>query len=163
MQAIALSGLLLTLTASAFADASSDARKAITAIYQRQVTALEHKDSKGAFSHLAPDYVHIDLKGHQTTAAAERTDADSLFSMAKSIHATTTITAFSLKANLAQATVKVSGTIVLLNPKTQKMVTLVDTTVSNDTWMKTKSSWHLKRTQDISEKATVDGKPYSGN
>ncbi len=155
----ALSFTVLALSTSAFADATSDARKSINAIYQKQATALNHKDLDGAFNNMTPDYVSIDLKGHKSTAAVSRQAAAPILAAAKSVHASVTVTQFSLKNNLALVTVKETLTLSLTNPQTQKTVAIVDTSVSKDTWVKTKSGWLEKRSQSISDKATQDGMP----
>ena len=77
----------------------------------------------------------------------------------KSVHASVNVLNFSLKGNVAQATVKESLTILIVDARTKKMITLVDTNVSKDNWIKTPSAWLQTHGQEISDITTVNGKP----
>ncbi len=154
VQVIVLSGLLLGCNTSAFADPTSDARKTIASIYQHQASALQHKNVDAVLSSYAPDYVDVDTHGHKITLAETRQSLTQVLSIAKSIHGSIKITQFSLKKNVGLATVNGRIQAVLVDPKTKKTETVVETGISKDTWIKTKSGWRQIKTQEMTHSIT---------
>jgi len=64
----------LMLSACAFGDATSDARKAIQGLYDTDNAAAMRKDVNAIFLHTAPDYVATDKQGKKLDLTVRVTD-----------------------------------------------------------------------------------------
>src|SRR5579871_1538259 len=101
---IATGCMIVALSLRAGADSPGDARKAIQAAYDHQSDALNKKDAAGAFAMCSPDFVSVDMKGTQSTAAQNREMLKMMFNMAKSIKLTQSVQNIALKGSQAQVT-----------------------------------------------------------
>src|ERR1043166_3806536 len=106
MRSLTLSVIgLMALAVPAFADATSDARKAIQGLYDADNAAAMRKDVNGIFAHTADDCVEIDKKGKKHTLAETKAQLPMIFQMAKEIKVASKISAIKLSGNTASVTV----------------------------------------------------------
>ena len=160
---LALCTLLSVAPVAIRADAASDAKAAIQAVYNKETAAVNKKDVKGSLAIYAPDYVEIGLSGKKRSLAETKKQMQSLFEGQEKIKLKQTITKVTLAGNQATVLVKQHLEMTIVEPQTQtKLISTSDARVE-DIWVKSgKSGWLKKQSKTLSEKATVDGKPVQG-
>ena len=151
---------LLTCAASgvAQADATSDARKAIQAIYNKVDQAVARRDFKGAFASHAADYYYIDAKGRKITLAQLRRVTPRIMDAMQSYKSKTTLQKLTLKGNTASVVSRDHTEATFVNPQTQKSSRVVVDSVLQESWIKTKQGWQRKWARNISSRQTLDGR-----
>ena len=152
---------LLVLTAlPTHADPSSDARKAIQSLYNRQDAAAARRDANGTFAGRSPQFVSIDKNGRHTPLAQEQQRVTGMFANATKITAATQIAHFTLQGSKALVTVKEKARLFVVNPRNKaQKADLQINSVSNDIWTKTPSGWQELESKEISGQTLVNGKP----
>jgi ketosteroid isomerase-like protein len=155
--------LLVCLTLHAHADANADARKAIQAAYDRNSAAGNKRDLAGSLTIYTPDYVSTDKSGKKTDLKQMHDQMKLIFGMFKTFKVTQSVQSLQLKGNEAQITLKSHLEGTLSNPQTKQAHTFTADMASNETWVKTPKGWLNKRSNTISEKEMMDGKPLPGH
>jgi ketosteroid isomerase-like protein len=150
---------LIPLAASAHADTTADARKAVQTAYSRESAAVMKKDIKSMFAAYAPDFVQTSPQGQAMTMAQIKQMAPQLMAMAKNIKDKIVIEKFSVKGSHATATVDRRTELTMLNPQTHQPAKIVLTAKSEDTWLKNGKGWTLKKSKEFADAQTVNGKP----
>lgn len=156
-----LTSLLIALAfgASAFADATSDARKAIQANYNADSAAAKRKDVNGLFAHTANDYVSTDTRGKKLTLADAKKGVPALFKAVKELDSVSKIKSIQLKGNTASVTVNESVTMKIVHPQSGFLTTLQVEETNADVWVKTAKGWMKKSSKTLKEKHMQDGQP----
>jgi ketosteroid isomerase-like protein len=141
--------LLIALVAlaplTAFADKTSDAKKAIQALYDKEVAAVKKKSVEGIFASNSPDFVYYSKGGQKVDAKALRAAMTQAMTMASSISAKMKIVKFTLNGD--QAVVTTEGHLEMTitpppnTPQAGKPVKIVSDDQSGDTWKKVKGKW----------------------
>jgi ketosteroid isomerase-like protein len=151
---------LLTCAASgvAQADATSDARKAIQAIYNKIDGAVARRDFKGAFASHAPDYYYIDAKGRKLTLAQLRRVTPRILDAMRTYKSKTTLQKLTLKGNTASVVSRDHTEATFVNPQTQKNARVVVDSVLHETWIKSKQGWLRKSARNVSSRQQLDGR-----
>lgn len=152
-------GLLLAGARPASADATSDAQRAIQATYDKMNAALAAKNVNAALAYQARDFVATDLNGQKKTTAQLRADMLQVMPAVQSLRSVSRIQQFSLQGNTATVTVGETVRMTLVNPQNRQKANMMSNGVSRDTWVKQNGGWRLKRSQSLSSKSTVNGKP----
>jgi ketosteroid isomerase-like protein len=159
---IALALCALTILAPGTrADATSEARKAIQTLYNKQNAAAAKKDVEGVLANRTPDFEAIAVNGQKLTMDQVRQNIEQLLAVAQSIKATTAIKSFRLKGNNATVTTREHAEFVTTNPQTSTPAKVVIDGTSQDTWIKSGKGWQIKRSKALTEKMTVNGKAVS--
>lgn len=149
----------LAISCCALGDATSDARKTIQGLYDTDNAAAMRKDVSAIFAHTAPDFVATDKQGKKHTVDEAKTQLPMVFSMSKSIKATSKIKSFKLSGSTATARVDESVTIKLENPQNKQTATMSIEETNSDTWTKTAKGWMKKASKSLTEKRLMNGKP----
>jgi hypothetical protein len=141
--------ILMLLPAAAFADATSDARKAIAAVYSKQDATVAARDVGSLLLTCTPDYVEAhheeDAHGATLSRADVETQLGQVFNRVKTIHRTVTITSFKLEGDTAH----VGGRLMLIAVMPAQG-SAMDSQFSQigtieDTWVRTPKGWMLSR------------------
>jgi hypothetical protein len=143
----------------AHADPTSDARKSIQAVYDKQNAAGSRLDASGNLVGHAPDFISIDAKGRHWNLAHEQQTTREMFAAMHSFSGATTIQKIAVTGGIATVRVSEHVATVLTDPNTNKTAHLVYDGTSTDTWKKGGKGWLLTRSKVISEHGTVDGHP----
>ena len=155
-----LTAFILTAPApTAYADASSQARRAIQAIYDGQNAAGARRDVNGLLAHVSPRYVSLDTHGGRHTLAGERQQANKVFSSAPRYLGRTQIQAITLTGASANVRVKEHKEMIVIYPPTKKFAIITYDTVGVDTWVRHGKSWLLTRSQTLSAQGRFNGHP----
>jgi ketosteroid isomerase-like protein len=142
------------------ADATSDARKAIQAAYDRSDAAAVRKDLAGVLASHAPDYTWTDKHGKKHALAELKAQMTQVFQLAKEIRGKTIVKSLSLKGNSATVIAEETGSMNLVNPQKRDQEIKVEVEAkSEDVWTKTPKGWKVKSSKEISSKQLVNGKP----
>lgn len=159
--AAAAAALLLSAgPATVRADATSDARRALQALYDNTNTAAAKKNLNGVLAYMTPDFVATDRKGNKRTAAQLRSELMQIFPLLQSWRGTSRIQRITLKGGaLATVVVKENARMVMTNPLTKQTSVVDSTGTSRDIWVKQGGGWRMKQSQTLSNKATLNGKP----
>lgn len=150
--------LACIMPAVARADAASDARKAIQAVYAKRDAAEQKKDIDGSLSALTPDFVFVAKDGQKGDAKLLKRRLTPLVTLMQSVKSKSEITKFALKGKQATATVKAHLEMLVVDPQTQVPQKLVADATSEDLWTKTTAGWLQKKMTTRTETATLDGK-----
>lgn len=154
---------LMLLPIAALADKTSDAKKAIQALYNKEVAALKKKDVKGILASNAPDFVYYSKNGQKADVKTIQNAMTQVMSMASNIKATMKIVKFTLNGNQAVAVTEGHAEITLTNPQNKQPVKLVSKDSSEDTWAIVKGKWMRKQTKVLKENTTMNGQPVPGS
>src|SRR5690242_12724613 len=103
----------LTLSIGGYADAASDARKAIQANYDSDNAAAKRRDAAGFLSHTSADFVSIAKNGKKQTLAETKRDLPGFFKATKELNAVSQIRSIQVKGSIANVTVFEAVTIKL--------------------------------------------------
>lgn len=157
LSAVIASAMLLQVL-QARADSSAVARKAIEAQYAKRSSAASKKDLKGMMSSCTPDFVYVTQKGEKGDVNLLKRRLSTLFAVAQTVKASSTIQTFSLHGKEASLKMKTHIVSEFMNPDTQQPAKLIADDSSEDTWIKTAKGWFIKREKSLSDKITVNGK-----
>jgi len=150
-----------SMPSMAVADATSDAKKAIQAAYDKADAAGARKDLEGSTVYYTPDFVYTGEDGKSFQLAFIKAQMKRYFQAAKSVQSKSTITGLKLKGNSATVTVHEVGHFVLANPQKPDQTRKLDVEANaEDLWVKTAKGWQVKKSKAISTKQWVDGKPF---
>jgi hypothetical protein len=156
-----MAGCILAGAQTARADATSDARKAIQAAYDKSNAAAAKKDLAGVLASHASDFTYTDKSGKKQDLSAMKTQMGQVFQASKEISGKSVIQSISLKGGSATVTVDETGSMVLVNPQNpDQTVKLEVEAKSEDLWAKTGKGWRIKSSREISSKQLINGKPF---
>ena len=142
------------------AAARADVKTEIQAQYTLLNQAAARKDVEKVMALHTPDYVHITVKGARMPAAELRKSAAYLFKVASNIRGSNTIRKMTMNGTSAVVTVKNHVEARMTNPyDTTQTAAMISDSVTEDTWVRSKSGWLLKVSKDITRKATIGGLP----
>ncbi len=153
--------VLLIGVSPALPHQTSDARKAMDQMEKQFVKAFMAKDA-GWFEKVStPDFVAIDQHGKKFDKKQAMTQMKELFQALKIEKVTSNIKSLktSGKSLLVVTETILKGTIPGKDGKPSK---LVDTSTDEETWVKSGKDWKIKLDKTTSDKATLDGKPFTG-
>ena len=151
-----------SLGQGARSDATSEARKAIQAAYDKSDAATAKKDIDGAMAFQTSDYTYTTQKGRKLDNATVRTSTTQVLTLAREIHGKTVIRKIALKGSMATVTVDETGSIVVATPQRPDQVSkIVIEARSEDVWIKTPKGWREKSSRELSSKQSVNGKPVA--
>jgi len=146
--------------------ARADDKKEIEAGYKKLENAIISRSVDGVMSVGTPDF-SMKMGGMVMSAQQVKSQMKMNFDMMKTAPKfTMTIRTMDIKKNSAEvlSTGIMSADIVdtpgMFGKKGSKHK-LTDEQTSKDTWVKTGNSWKMKVTETVSEKMTLDGKPYN--
>ena len=161
--AILCFSLLAAGNLTAFADAASDARKAIAANTATMTAALNKKDIKGVTQFYADDVVLIGPNGEQFDKKQLIEQFQLSMQAVKSIKMTRTIEKFALKNNVARTTVRETTDVVIPHPQTKKDIKMNVQSVEQFIWVRSGKNWKLRQIKTTTQKTTIDGKRVPSN
>jgi len=149
----------------ALADAKSDAQKAIQAVYNKINAATLRKDAKAVLSYYA-DNIVVNAGGQSLTKTQIRQLQAQMSAMPqiKPTKATSVIQKFSLQGgDTATCTVRNVAAVQMPAPagsaQAGKPLVIASDGTAQDTWKKTGKGWLLVRSDVLSAKSTMNGKP----
>jgi hypothetical protein len=148
----------LTVGYAAHADAASDARKTITALYMKRDAAEQKKDIQGSLSALAPNFVFITKDGQKGDAKLLKRRISPVFALMQNVKAKSQIQKFAVKGKNATLTVKQHIEMLIVNTQSQAPQKFAADETSEDLWTRGASGWLQTRMKTITETAALDGK-----
>ncbi len=155
-------GVGAAIAAAVWADATSDARKAIQAQYDKENAAAARKDVRTMLSIMSPDFVAV-TGGQQVTAPQMQQSLTQMFKLASNISGVTYIDKVALHGKTAVVLVHDRSALTLTNPRNpNQKARLVVESRDQDTWVRTAKGWLETRSKELSRKRTVNGKPAPG-
>lgn len=140
------------------AAATTQARKAVQASYDRMAAAASRRDVNGWLAGKTDDFVSVGLDGSEVGLASRRALLTLLLTTVHSLKTDTRVTGVDLMAPdraLAKIHEHTEMTFTRLDKKKSKAVF---DTVAEATWVKTPAGWRESRCRSLSEKGTLDGK-----
>src|SRR5579859_1425901 len=137
-------GCALLLATYVGADPTSEARKAIAALYVKTAVAYSRKDFDGADAYDTADSITIDTKGKRFTLAQQRQMVQRVLPLIQDMKETYTIQKIRLSGKTSLVTVSGYNSMMLVNPRTHVANTLVISDVQRDTWIKTPQGWRRR-------------------
>jgi ketosteroid isomerase-like protein len=152
-------GTVFSLAPVAHADATTEARKAIQAAYDHMSAAVEKRELNGVTAFYTPDFEMTERGGTRNNLAASRRQIQFMLGMLKTIKATQVIQTFTLKGNQAVVTEHTHMDGIMLDPQTKRPHKFVGDNISQDIWIKGAKGWLQRRSQTLTERTTIDGKP----
>lgn len=152
-------GCLLMFASAVEADQTAEARKAITALYEKEDAAISRKDVIGATAHCTSDYVSISTKGVRSTLTQQRQTIQTAFQALQHPKSTSKIQKFQASGNTYVVTVRSDNSATMVDPQTHGIHNLGGREVDRDTWLKTPKGWRQRRSEALSTTVTMDGKP----
>jgi uncharacterized protein (TIGR02246 family) len=153
----ALQGTCLVFAAAN--QATTEARKAIQAAYNRRNAAMAKKDLKTVWSSMAKNYVSISKDGRRLSGAQLRAMMTPFLMGIKSAKGTSTIRRVTLQGNAATVEVAENGTVVGVHPQSKQEVVTRTNSRSLDKWVKVNGRWLIVQSKTLSESMTVNSKP----
>lgn len=156
---ILLSAATVLLSAAAAADDKS-ARKEVDAAYRKLEAAIKAKNIDGVLKLSTLDFTMKQPGKKPQNAEQVKAAMMQEFAMAKSVdEVKMTVTKFTVTGYTAEATTsgKMSLSMYGQQGKTNK---LVDLSTTKDTWVKGADGWKIKSVDVITDKMTLDGKPF---
>jgi len=151
-------------TFALFASAGAEDLNKVAAQHEREfVKAMKTKDIKWFESVGAPDYHEIDMKGKVTDRAKAITGMKQMFASGKVDTMTAKVLSVTGSGNnmVVIMDAHMTGTM-KFDPKAKKPSKVVGSMKFQESWSKTKGKWMIHELKSLSEKMTVDGKPYAG-
>ncbi len=142
----------------AWAEDAASVKKAIQAIYKKEIAATEKKDIKGIVAHYAPEYQETGIDGTTANVSQITTKLSQVLAMVKSIKIDATITKITVKGDKATVVTKATITMTAANPQTQKDMKLVLNETAEEQWQKKNGAWLEYRSKTLTAKQSVDGK-----
>lgn len=162
-RAVAVLSLWTLAVAPALADANTDAKKALQALYDKTDAATAKKDIKGLTAYLAPDFQVLSDKGGKAMNLEQaKSQMGMVFKQVQSFKAKSVVQKVTLKGSTATVTVKQNVTAAIMNPQTGKPSKLLMDVVAEDIWVKSGAGWKEKSSKSISTKQSLDGKSIAG-
>jgi hypothetical protein len=155
---------LVLFALAAGASAQADLKKHFDGIYDElneYVKAKRLDKAEKLFAkHGHPQFVYIHADGRRQTS--KQMLAEMKASLAPQVKVTKSTSALGkLVVKGSTAKVDTTGEWVMVMPGPDgKSHTLGGVTKTTDTWLKTPSGWKLKEVKTVSEKMTLDGKPF---
>lgn len=157
---LALAALLLFLAGErAQGDAVADARKAIQAEYRRLSVAIQRKDLNGFIKGCTPD---CKIKSQQGTFTIGQWKGmmQSAFQGMEDIRYDVRLDKVMLKGKEAIVMSTQTMEATLTSPQDNKKHRLHSQEKAKDIWTKTAKGWRLRLSETISQRTTLDGKPF---
>ena len=139
---------LLAISSAALAETPAQARKAIEAIYAKEMAALARRDIDTVFAYQTPDYVAISKSG-QRLSREQANQMGRQLTLMKSVDAKTKIVAFTLKGETALVRTQNRLRATAADPQTGKPLSAVIDGVEDDTWVKRSGKWLIKQSREI--------------
>lgn len=132
-------------------------------MYSEAAKLMEKKDAKSLFSVMTPDFT-MTMMGKTSGREESQKGMEQWFGMMKNIRASMTVTKVVVKGDTATITdrYRTSGTT-LPDPKTKKSGKLVDAGVETATWTRVNGQWMMKKLAMVTQKMTMNGKPFNPN
>jgi uncharacterized protein (TIGR02246 family) len=148
---------LMVTSVCAFADATSDAKKAIQAQYDKASAGYAKKDAKTVLSIYAPDYESVNLDGAKRQLDDVKKQLPNAFSQANSIQIKALVQKVTLKGDEAFANVATKVLVMAKHPEggPPLKVELEDT--GEYRWVKRNGQWLLRYVKKLTEKRKVNG------
>jgi ketosteroid isomerase-like protein len=150
----ALQGTCLVFAAAN--QATTEARKAIQAAYNRRNAAMAKKDLKTVWSSMAKNYVSISKDGTRLSGAQLRAMMTPFLMGVKSAKGTSTIRRITLQGNAATVEVAENGTVVGVHPQSKQEVVTRTKSRSLDKWVKVNGRWFIVQNKILWESMTVN-------
>jgi len=159
---LALCTLIAIAPAAIRADATSDAKAAIQAAYNKETAAMIKKDFKGIMSVYASDYVQIDKSGKKISLAELKPQLQAMVAVVQNVKATQIVSKVTVNGNRATVLSKQHLEATVLIPEKKKQALIMNASVEV-LWVKTgKSTWLKKQSKVLTENQTLDGKAGGG-
>jgi ketosteroid isomerase-like protein len=138
------------------ADDSKGVRKELDAGYARMCQGIKHKDVKPMAELSTPDFT-MEEAGRTENAKAALAELEQSFKTMQPIDSAMTIRTLKISKDRAVATVDYSMSFTMKDAqgKTHQMS---GKGVTEDTWIKTKSGWRIKKVKTLKADETMDGK-----
>ena len=134
-----------------------EAKRSIQAAYDKSNAALNDKDVDAVFASCAPDFVVIDLDGHQENLDTERQAVGQMFQVAQSLENTTEVQSVTLQGGGAVVSIREHQVLQMTNPTTQEQVVVTSNNICRDYWAHTTLGWQEKRTRVVASHHDVQG------
>ena len=150
-------------TFALFASAVAEDLNKVAEQHERDfVRAMKSKDLKWFESVAAPDYHEVGAKGKMTTRAEAIAGMKQMFGMGNVTSATSKVLKVSGSSSKMIVLTSANMTMMMkMDPKAKKMSKMVGTARYQETWSKDKGKWQIHELKSLSEKATLDGKPFN--
>ena len=144
---------------ASYAAAFSDAKKIAEEQCRMFEKALLAKDVDYFHRVAAPGFTSTE-SGRTSDLEQSMTGIKQMFAMVTKItSAHSTVKSASLSGNKLTALVDNTMTALMKSPK-GKMVTLADHSTDREVWIKTSGGWKVKSVNTLTDKMTVNGKPF---
>lgn len=159
--AAALAALLILLPLTGGCG-DNKARAEIEAAYADIDAATSQRNATQMISHYAPDFQGQVRKGQNVNRQQLQALLAQILSLATSAKAKTTIESVTVTGNEATAKGSARVEMTLTNPMTRQSATMTNENTFQDTWVKNGDKWQIKRSNALSSKSMVNGKPVPG-
>jgi ketosteroid isomerase-like protein len=157
IQAFATAIALSALAAGFCRADDKSVRKELQAGYARLCQATDHKDLK-AIQDLSTSDFTMDEGGKIQTAKAVLATLEQQFKMMQSSSTTMTIRTLNVHNNQAVAVVDYTSSMTMKDGQ-GKTHQVTGKGVDEDTWVKTRSGWRMKKVKSLKWDGLMDGKP----
>ena len=148
---------LLTLSATAYADVSAEAKKLISDNYKKMCSAINKKDVDGVAKFMTADYKDV-AKRRTVNLEGWKTEMKEGMKILSNVMTGIKTKEFKSSGKDVIVTMDMTVTADIAAPdgSKHKLSTKADT---KDTWTLKDGKWKCKVSETLSEKQTVDGKP----
>ncbi|HEV2473456.1 MAG TPA: nuclear transport factor 2 family protein [Chthonomonadales bacterium] len=160
--------MLVSVLVGAVAAARADGhavRKTLNALYADQFRAMEHKDLKGAMADVTGDFTFV-YPGHGTINRKQaETEMRILFASEESAKMTYVLDSVQVHGSSAVVVITEAGSFLGKDLEGRlgargKVHRIADKSRSRDEWIKTSGGWKCRKSTVLSDRMTVDGKPF---
>lgn len=151
-------GMLCVLGAgSALAQDTAKVKKELEAMNAKAIAAIKKKDAATLIGLLTPDFTFQGTKGEKMTRAQYEQTVKQQFTVVKEVKAASAkVGAVTVKGNTAVAQLSSQLTLTVADPQ-GKLHTIMQSSTSEDTMVKTAQGWKLKKTVEKTTSTTMDG------
>lgn len=156
--------VLMPLAAAALfftvAPAAADTKSDIQKLYNKLCTAFKNGDMKLLMSTAAPGF-KMKQQGQTMNAEQARAHMEAMFKSGVKINrCTMKVESIKLKGNTATVKALSHTDALMPGPPGGKKMRMVSDGVSRDILVKTPQGWKFKFAETVSEKMTMDGRPF---
>lgn len=157
-----LAAVVGVVTSGYVGAAESADQLAVRKQYAIFAQAIREKNASRIINLETSDFSAVTVKKVQKTKAQRDASLRGVLSVVKTVNASrVTVRSVSVKGGTATVVADQYVSLTIADPRDPKAKDLVftDDSTSRDTWIKTRQGWRIRRSQELSDKATVNGKP----